>query len=489
MNLHPFQQTALDRVKAWLATPAPRLLIAAPTGTGKSYMEVEALRLVPNAHLITPSMDIASGILAKLGVDVEGLGETGLAKAATRHNVFTPVTYRNRLLAGDLEPPALLIVDEVHHHNAETYRQVDTLTDTRTLGFTATPYRGTAKGTAEFRLRWGEPYWAITYPDAVSQGYLHCPEVRTVPLLDDEVIEVSNGEFQVSSVEAETKSRLVELANLIRSYPLDRPTMAALPTRTIVAELLAILGPESAVAITGDSTREERRDAYAKCLASTHVLLQINVVGEGVDLRVRRLFDALPTMSPVRWVQLFGRATRPVGPGEASSEYICTNRNLLRHCYALQGVLPTQVIAEAQNLFPPGSRSGYRAFGLEGLGRFKANPVPLKNGLQGECYLLANSDGKVTTEYACILHPLYPEPLWATRQNYTGSYGTWCRCDSPEGFRGFTSKPGSTVSEKQKSWWTKAAGRYGLDPEAEVNRRSFAVLPVLSHLSLSLDNS
>lgn len=485
VTLRKEQQDAVSQVVKFLkkAKPGKRRLVASATGTGKSYVELAALTAIAGGVLLSTSNDIIIGILKKLGVDASRDGEQKLREVAGSHGIYTPLYYRNRLLDGTIEPPKFILWDEVHHQTADSWSDVSMLADCPEVGFTATPYRGTAKGTQEFRSIWGEPNWIYTFPDAVARGFVTLPEVTTVPLVDDDVIEVTGGEFQVRSVEAETRSRLVELKTLIESYKLDRATMVAVPTVATAQELAAILA--KSVVVTGDTPRAERNKAYADMLACRKILIQVAVVGEGVDLAVRRIFDAAPTLSPVRWVQLFGRLTRPGGV----SQYICTNRNLLRHVYTLQGVIPAHQVAQSQAVFGLGTRSGQRAFGLEGLGRFKANPLPMANGLQGELYLLENSDKKGTIrQYACILHPLHDSPLWATRVNVAGTYADWEPAEAPEGFKGFSSGNGSVVTEKQLNWWKRSAGKYGLDVDHKPNRRSFAALPVLAHLGLVMEN-
>lgn len=482
MKLRREQTDAVTKCRKLLKQKRPaRLLIASATGTGKSYVELDLLAREPGGVLLTPSNEIITSLLQKLGHETPS-STARLKTLAADNSIYTPMSFRNSLLRGEMEPPRYLLWDEVHHQTAATWTDVTTLTEVHEIGLTATPYRGTARGTIEFRETWGEPDWIYTYPDAIERGYISLPTFKTVPLLDDDIIEVQAGEFHVSNVESETRSRLMELATLIKSYPLDRPTMVAMPTRALCAELAAML-PGSSI-VTGDTKRKDRDAAYEACLACKSILIQIAVVGEGIDLAIRRIFDACPTLSPVRWVQLIGRLMRPGG----ESEYIGTNRNLLRHVYALQCVIPTDAVADAQEFFGLGTRSAGRAFGLEGLGRFKANPLPLANGLQGEVYLLEQSNAGEVTQYACICHPVHESPLWAVRINAAGVYGRWAVTESPEGFKGFTSADGREPSDKQKAWWTKAARRYGLDPEAKLNRRSFAALPILADLGVILEN-
>src|SRR5262249_39773823 len=133
----------------------------------------------------------------------------------------------------------------------------------------------------------------------------------------------------------------------------DRPTMLALPSVETAAGCLHALAAAGlpAALVTGETSQAARQEAFTATVAREQVLIQIGVVSEGVDLLLRRLVDPLPTLSPVRWVQLLGRITRPVPPGEAAPEYWGCCRNLERHAYLLEGLVPLPALAQAQAAF------------------------------------------------------------------------------------------------------------------------------------------
>lgn len=466
MQLRDYQR---EGVRLGVTSTARRLLLAAPTGCGKSLIERELLQELPGSVLVTPSREIIDGLVEK---------------GADESRIWTPIKLRNRLLDGEVAPPPVIIWDESHHAEAESWQQVSMSCDAREIGLTATPYRGTPKGTANLRANWGLPIWLIRYKEAIDAGYITMPDCKTEPLVDDDLITVTaSGEFDVQSITAITESKLGDAVKLVESYPLDRPTMITLATRELCRMFAERMSYPTRI-VDGDTPRAERLAAFADCLASRAVLIQIAVVSEGVDLAIRRLFDFAPTMSPVRWVQLFGRAMRPLAAGDLPSQYICTNRNLLRHSYAL-GVMPISKLVEAQDAFlGPSARDGMRVIGLEGLGRFKSNEVRLMSGLDATMFMLEGKDPATNgvRQYCCITHPAGAEPLFATRVNVAGSYGRWQRCDPPTGFQGFASGRPSQLTEKQQAWFFRDAAKYGIDPGTEINRRTFAILPVLCDL-------
>lgn len=493
--LRDYQTAAVNHCLDSLSTG--RVMVASPTGSGKSLMELALAAELRNrlgaGWIITPRIEIAAGMLEKLGVNIDGFGETRIADACWAHGITTPIPLRNAMLAGRCPAPPWLIFDEAHHHNAESWCQIDLMSGgVPAFGFTASPYRGTPAGTAAFRKVWGSPWWAITWPEAAARGVVAIPQCRTVPIMDDDAVTITNGEFVVSQLNSAFTAGFPAALGIMRPWfagaKWDRPTVISVPSRqcaTMLAGAMLTQGLPCEV-VTGETGFAARRHAFAETLSRSVALIQINVVGEGVDLPLRRLLDLSPIMSPVKWLQLLGRITRP---SDEPPEYVCTNRNLLRHAYLLEGLIPAGAIKEAQSAFNgPGKRAGVRAIGLEGLGRFKAAELPLADGTTGLMYQLSTLDGNRVTQFAAMVRPNNATPLWAKRENLrdngqTVAYGRWEVCDTPPtDVAGFASCPPAPLSDKQKAWWARSAAAFGLDPNAEVTRKNFAALPILADL-------
>jgi superfamily II DNA or RNA helicase len=488
-TLRLYQQLARKDAAAVLRDGGRRMY-AAPTGTGKSLIELALLADFPSAWLITPRVEIIADMLRKLGIDSENPESDGEA-----NRIITPIRLRNRLLAGGA-PPARLILDEAHHDEANSWQDLHALCGyCPCVGFTATPFRGTPKGTASFRERWGEPVWVITMREAVAGGHLAFPTCTIWPLVDDDVCELSNGDFVISSVEAETRNRLAAIVErclpfLRRGGPYgvewDRPTMFSVPSTAIAEEFYerANRACLPCSIVTQTTPRERRQLAFRQCVAREAALVQIQVVSEGVDLPIRRLIDVSPSISPVKWLQQVGRITRPT---DTPPEYICTNRNLLRHAYLLEGLLPQSKYIEAQEAFAvPSSRAGIRVVGLEALGRLKPAPFVTASGVQCSLYAISTMEDNVKVEYAAILHPLLEQPLWVVKESpHDGTqrtYGRWRQVEPPADLHGFASIPGSKITEPMSNFWNRCARSVGLDVKQEVNRKNFIVLPILKDI-------
>lgn len=493
LSLRPYQESAVRDALEFIRSGGTRKCYVSPTGTGKSVIESaildELLRDKRDALLITPRLEIVQGILAKRGIDTRGYTDTKLANVGIEHRVTTPIRARNRLNSNDLGYwPTTLLFDEVHHSTAFTWQELSLLAGRQQLGFTATPFRGTPKGTKEFLDYWGTPHWIMKLHEASEQGFLAFPDFKFVPLVDDDLISVTNGEFVVRTSD-KLGSRYSELGGLLRDAP-ARPTLVTVPNRASAGECLTAFrncGIEAEV-VLGTTNRTAREDIFRRTVAGQTILIAVNVVSEGVDLPLRRLVDISPTMSPVVFVQRVGRVMRPTS--EIPEVWMCC-RNLERHAYLLEGCLPLEKVSAAQSAFgAPSKRASIRVTGLEGLGKFRPVAVPFADGTHGSLYSLRVIDAnKHVREYVLLLHPSRVTPLIATRVNGSDSsgnrqYGTWSKIDAIPDFTAGApgSMPSGDCTPAMVNWWKKSAKYHGLDPDATVNRKQFQALPVLANL-------
>lgn len=480
---YPFQRVAVEHAVEFLnnAPPDSKQLYAAPTGCGKSVVEL-LVQERTDSWIVSPREEIIAGMLDKLEKPDADMLDC---------RICTPIRLRNLLMKGSIPHPKRLIFDETHHHEANTWQQLDLLTGlTPAVGYTATPYRGTPKSTKKFRDTWGDPTWLITYKEAESMKYITMPQFSIMPLVDDDIVDVSNGDFEVTSLEGATVDRLGDAAEQATAWHSghlwDAPTVFALPSTSCCVRLLKELLQRGlpAVIVSASTPREERYKAFEATKDRLVALLHINIVQEGVDFPFRRLVDLAPTLSPVKWVQQLGRITRPTDG--SPPQYICTNRNLERHAYALAGSVPIRAIAESEAKFKPTDRAHARVLGLEAIGRFKPDKIRTVSGVYMHIYALSVQIESAVVEYCVLVHPTN-EPVWASKINTVTEegkkWGTWRKCEAPMDLRGFASKSANAVTEKQMAWWKKSAARFGIDSREEPNRKTFQALPVLCDLS------
>lgn len=475
--LRPDQLDAVAKCRSWLATAkrGDALFLTSPTGSGKSYVQLA----VAQEHclpIVTPSPDNA-----------EAYREKGRTLLGFEPQVWTPITLRNRLWEGAItEAPRALILDEGHHAKAESWQQMRmALGSPPVILFSATGFRGTPRDTVELHRLYGTPHPILTYPDAVRQGTISMPSCHTVPLVDDDAVEIRDGEFVVRSIESATSDRMEDMVGLLARYYTGeryaKPVLVSLPSTALVEQWCALAEARDlpCVSVTQGTSRLGRRGAFARCLRCEAATVQIRVAGEGVDVAWQVLIDGYPTLSPVQWLQQFGRITRP----GLQPEYLCTNRNLMRHYYLLAGCLPPATYKATQDAWGGPSKriDTRRALGLESLGRLRPTTVLATDGTAITYYAISAVEGTTRRDYAVICDPRKPEVLWATREN-AEQWGQWVACPQPTELSGFASLRPSPLTPKQSQWWERAAERRGLDPTQEVNARVFSILPVLTNI-------
>lgn len=496
-DLRDWQAAAVLAVHAELRRRAgagarPAVLATAPTGTGKgvvaSWLQLSLPREWDDGPcaIVSPRCEILAGIAQKQGKTA------WKPKELQKMHLWTPIRLRNALRQGKAPDYGSLILDEGHHATADSWQEVLLAHyGCPAVGLTATGFRGTPKETLKLRELWGEPLVLRSWTAAAAAGDLAVPRCEVRPLLNDDVVTVgSTGDFQVSALEAAGLERIDSLVGLIEeTWAQDRrPMLVSLPSRNLINEAAVRLTCPYVI-VTEDTPAAERQEAFRAAAAGVAVLLQITVVSEGVDLPSLRVWiDGLPTLSPVRWTQTLGRITRPSG---SVPRVICTNRNLERFCYLLEGLIPREDLAQAQQAFGgPSQRLGAHRLGLEALGRFKPIEIPLEGGLKTHGFALRAWDeaSQRQKQYFCVVAPTSGEVIFAGRENVKmeddkWGYGKWKAIPIPSDLQGFATSPKAwEPSEKQMAWWQRDAIRYGLDPLPPREVRAWQVLPVLAAL-------
>ena len=134
-----------DAVRNWLANEG-RGVVVLPTGAGKTVVAFTILEQVPvRTVVIVPTIELLrqwrSELIKRLGLPAELVGVVGGGERTQRP--ITVMTYDSAAMPRrDLSAFGLLIVDEVHHLPAPTYRRIaEKARAPWRLGLSATPER------------------------------------------------------------------------------------------------------------------------------------------------------------------------------------------------------------------------------------------------------------------------------------------------------------------------------------------------------------
>jgi DNA repair protein RadD len=157
-ELRPYQREVIDRVEAEIAAGRRRVLLVAPTGSGKTVIAaavvadavargLRVLVLVHRRELVAQTVDklFAAGIDA--GIIQAGGPPMRLGQSVQVASIQTLHARAIRGSAIELPEADLVIVDEAHHARARTWHRIlDSYPKAAILGMTATPVRADGRG-------------------------------------------------------------------------------------------------------------------------------------------------------------------------------------------------------------------------------------------------------------------------------------------------------------------------------------------------------
>ena len=201
ISLRAYQLDAVERVRAEIRAGVRRVLIVAPTGSGKTVLaaHIMARAAVTNRRVlfVAHRRELIDQCYRKL-VDSE-VGKVGVIMAGDpRRNPGASVqvasidTLRHRA-----KPLAdLVIVDEAHRSLAKSYRELSAMYPGAVhLGLTATPFRADGSGL-------GDAYNALVLvaspKELIAEGFLVEPVVFTVSeqeLPDLSSVRIKGGDY------------------------------------------------------------------------------------------------------------------------------------------------------------------------------------------------------------------------------------------------------------------------------------------------------
>lgn len=325
VKLRQYQHEAVERVRAEFTAGHRRVLLVAPTGSGKTVMfaalaashAAAGRRVIVVAHrreLLTQ----AAGKLRASGIRDVGI-HRGRANS-TNPDAPVQVVAIQALRSGAF-PADLVIVDEAHHTPAESYKKLlDLYPDAEHLGATATPWWGAGKGLGDY---FQAAVVATTVRELTDAGYLARVRMFTHPHtlrdLNLRGVKQSGGDYDITAVSARV-DRPALLGDMVEHWQSHAGGARTLAFAASVEHSKHIVERFRAAGIAAEhldgKTPDDERAAILARLASgeTRIVSNYNVLTEGFDApAVGCVILARPTKRAGVYLQAVGRGMRVDG--------------------------------------------------------------------------------------------------------------------------------------------------------------------------------
>jgi superfamily II DNA or RNA helicase len=309
-----------------------RNLVVAATGTGKTLISAfdfaRVLKTKPNAHflfvahreeILKQAREAYRGVLKNAT-----FGELWVAGQSPEHHrqLFVSIqTLNNQLSALNLTPDYFdyIVIDEVHHIAANSYRKVlYFFTPQILLGLTATPERHDGSDILE---DFGGVIAAeIRLPEAINRRHL-CPFQYFA--IDDDTdlrnVSWSRGRYDISQLTnlyTHNQARVNKILLNLQQIVTDVARMRALAFcvsrehATYMCQQFLLKGIKADV-LTSDNSHERQQKQQAIRTGEINVLCVVDIFNEGVDIpEIDTLLFLRPTESLTIFLQQLGRGLR-----------------------------------------------------------------------------------------------------------------------------------------------------------------------------------
>jgi DNA repair protein RadD len=325
ITLHQFQQDAVAEIERHIAEGRRKLLLVAPTGSGKTVIASELIRrwvaqyrrvlfLAHRREIIdqTGAKLTANGV--RHGIIMAGISPRPM-EAVQVASIDTLLVRGVRSNAMNLPPADLVIFDEAHRARGRTREHLISLyPEAALLGMTATPCRGDGRGLGNlFDVMIEAPQVA----ELIVGGYLVKSRVYAPVNPDLKGVRIEKGDYVISQLAGRMNTeRLVgDIVEHWHKHGEQRRTIAfAVDVAHSVAIRNQFLGAGvRAEHLDGETPLPERADILARLASGeTKVVSNCMVLTEGWDCPpVGCAVLARPTKQMGLFRQMVGRVLRP----------------------------------------------------------------------------------------------------------------------------------------------------------------------------------
>lgn len=333
ITLREYQSCAVQELRLKIRRGAKRLLISAPTGSGKTvvavYIIASAIAKDSRVLFVAHRRELINQTVAKLiemGIPEPDIGVIMGKDARKSPGAKVQVASIQTLVRRKLPPAQLVIVDEAHHSMADSYLRVlevyKNQGGTIVLGMTATPYRADGRGLGDI---YDDLSIVATPRELIEDGFLVAPDIWTAPPNSDGTfvedglrrINVTAGDYNQEQLgQYMSDSKLV--GNMVDHWLQHAKGVKTVVFATTIAHSKEIVSRFRMFGVRAshlDGTMGmDERDSVLHALEVGDIDLVSNcaVLTEGWDQpSVKCCVLARPTKSLGLYIQMAGRILRP----------------------------------------------------------------------------------------------------------------------------------------------------------------------------------
>lgn len=313
--LWPHQVRALDTLRAAFDAGWKRVVLASPTGSGKTRLSAEAIgedvRQGRRVGFIVPALALIDQCVGSF--EREGLRDLGVLQGRhPRTDPRAPVQIISAQTLSRRERPALdvVYVDECHLMHKGALSWMRDRPDMRFVGLSATPWtRGLGR-------HWQRLIQVATTAEMIEAGTL-CRFRVFAPVRPDLTdVHVVAGEYEERSL-SEAVSQTGIIGDVVKEWlarAANRPTVAFCVNRQHARNLKArfLAAGVACEYVDGETPREDRTRLFdALATGEVQVIASVGVLVAGVDIpSVACILDCAPTRSEIKLCQSWGRGLR-----------------------------------------------------------------------------------------------------------------------------------------------------------------------------------
>lgn len=325
MELRGYQTEAIERIRQAIREGHRRILVVAPTGSGKTVVGTQILRSAHDKErtglFLAHRREIihqTSEKLAQFGLEDHGIimaGESPSAMAKVSVGSIQTVHSRITTRKNGHQPLAdVIIYDEAHRLSSMYLRFADLYPSAIIIGLTATPVRSSGCGLGSFYSHMVE---VSTVQELIDQGFLVPTRIFAPSMPDLKGVRTRAGDYVQEDL-GEKMDQVQLVGNVVRDWQeraADRQTVvfASTVAHSIhLAERFQEAGVRVAH-IDGETPKDERDETLrAFKRGDVQVVVNCQVLSEGFDEpAISCMVLVRPTKSYGLYLQMAGRGLRP----------------------------------------------------------------------------------------------------------------------------------------------------------------------------------